>query len=613
MNASDDSALTLDEFEAAGWRKILEDAPEKTCIGYYQQFQKNLIEAETAKDPRRARIYRLFTSVCLLMLDPRSVDQPFGARASGRGWRTAIPEDFTMSEIGLFHELARSIGDAEMRARLADLAWLLSRHRGAAELAIEGYLESATKLEDPKKPPFNSAHRLERALRLSMQLGNEKLMAKVIEHIVASLDKYRAEYAMRLVSEYLRILAEFRLGDATKNIDFADEYAAKAESVNDFETAADFWRLKAKWIDSKLPEHRTALIAAAETYVKLADKLEGGAPPNYLVIEAQIERAIQAHRAISGQKSRVDELHQRLLSIQRAAAGQMPRVEVATIDISQSIERALSHVRGRSFFEALVAIAMLVRPIEPATLREHAIENEKYAPIASGLARVFKNASGRTVGKSPSRFSEDLDDGEAALRQAMRFELGMHRDMTGALIAAARAQIVLEHPAVLRYWAPMLQNNPFVPPGREDMFAQGLQAGLMGNLLVATHLLIPQFENSVRELLYRFNIASSKYDKNGIQNEKDTQELLFTPEFKEIFGPAITFDLQSLLVIHAGPNLRHGTAHGLRSAEQFSTYDALYFWCRVLGFCIPEVLIYLINDAAAKRVAEQKGAAQTGG
>jgi hypothetical protein len=602
MSNDENSALSLDDFEAADWRRIIEDAAEKTCIQYYEKFQKKLSEAEASKEPRQARVYRLLAQVCLIKLDPRSADQPFGARASGPGWRTAILDDFTPCEIALFHDLALSVHDPEMRARLADVVWVSTRHRGAAELAIDSYLESAKILEDPKVS-FRSVNSLERALRLAMQLRNQELVSKVVGQISSTVDQYRAQFAIRLVYQYLAILGEFRLGDRAKIAEISHEYARKAESQNDFETAADFWRLEAKWIDAKHPDYRKVLSTAAEAYVKLADLLETQTPPNYPIIEAQLERAIQAHRAIPGQKPRVDELHQRLLSVQRLATAQMPEMEVGTIDISESINRAVAGVRGKSFFEALVAIAMLVRPIDPNTLRQHAIENEKYAPLASGLARVFKNSAGRTVGKSPSRLSDDVEDQEAALRHAMRFELGLHRDLSARLIAAARAQIVLEHPTLLRNWAPLLQNNPFVPAGREEIFTQGLHAGLMGNLLVATHLLIPQFENSIRELFYHFGTTSSKYDKNGIQNEKDTQELLFMPEFEQIFGPAITFDMQSLLVIHGGPNLRHGTAHGLRSAEEFSTYDALYFWCRILGFCIPDVLRYLINAAAAKRGA----------
>jgi hypothetical protein len=47
------------------------------------------------------------------------------------------------------------------------------------------------------------------------------------------------------------------------------------------------------------------------------------------------------------------------------------------------------------------------------------------------------------------------------------------------------------------------------------------------------------------------------------------------PEFEQLFGPAITFDLKAILVEDGGPPLCHGTAHELRSADGFSTEDTL--------------------------------------
>jgi hypothetical protein len=254
-----------------------------------------------------------------------------------------------------------------------------------------------------------------------------------------------------------------------------------------------------------------------------------------MIIADLLERAIQAHRSIPGQKERVTELLQRLLAIQPEAAAQMPRIELASIDISEMSQRAISNVRGKSFFEALVGIAMIVRPPDPKVLRERALENMKFAPFASSLPRVYINSSGKTVAKTPSAASEDETARELAIVQAMRFELVIYTGLSAHAIAAARSQIVLEHSVLLRDWDRLLTDNPFIPAGRERIFAEGLHAGLTGNLLVAVHLLIPQFENSIRELLFRANAPASKYDKNGIQDEKHIQQLLYMLEFEQ-FG-----------------------------------------------------------------------------
>jgi hypothetical protein len=70
----------------------------------------------------------------------------------------------------------------------------------------------------------------------------------------------------------------------------------------------------------------------------------------------------------------------------------------------------------------------------------------KVAPLTAGLPRVIVGSSGKTVAKTPSAFSSDEAQREASIKHAMRFELDLWRNLSANAIAAARAQIVLEHP-----------------------------------------------------------------------------------------------------------------------------------------------------------------------
>src|SRR5271166_5037336 len=135
--------LTLQDFEAAGWREIIEGGAGRTCLSYGELFQPKFVEAEKARDAVRTRVYRLLMEISYLRLDPSSADQPYQARFQFGQGRSAMPEDFARSDVALLNELARAVHDPEMRARLADLSWILNRQHGAAELAINSYLESA--------------------------------------------------------------------------------------------------------------------------------------------------------------------------------------------------------------------------------------------------------------------------------------------------------------------------------------------------------------------------------------------------------------------------------------------------------------------------------------
>ena len=157
------------------------------------------------------------------------------------------------------------------------------------------------------------------------------------------------------------------------------------------------------------------------------------------------------------------------------------------------------------------------------------------------------------------------------------------------LIEPARNQILREHFVRVKDFAPLVANNPFVPEGREGLYAHGLHAGLEGNFAAATHLLIPQLENSIRHALAQNGVITSGLDPDGIQDVHLLGNMLYRPEMKRMFDEDITFDLQGLLVERFGANLRNQIAHGLMPHETFFSPDAIYLWwltlhllCRIL-------------------------------
>ena len=66
-------------------------------------------------------------------------------------------------------------------------------------------------------------------------------------------------------------------------------------------------------------------------------------------------------------------------------------------------------------------------------------------------------------------------------------------------------------------WASFVFNNPAVPPGRERLLARGLLAGFRQDWVVALHILIPQFENSLRYVVTQHGIITSAIKAEGTQ------------------------------------------------------------------------------------------------
>ena len=149
---------------------------------------------------------------------------------------------------------------------------------------------------------------------------------------------------------------------------------------------------------------------------------------------------------------------------------------------------------------------------------------------------------------------------------------------------------------------PLVTNNPFVPPRREKLFVKGLYAGLTGDFITATHILIPQIENSVRYILSNRGAITSGIDNknNGIQKEDNLNSTLYPskyPQITSIFDEDTLFDLQGLLIEHSGSNLRNRMAHGLISDDDFSSSTFSYLWwltlrlCFGIGILVPQEIV----------------------
>jgi hypothetical protein len=98
------------------------------------------------------------------------------------------------------------------------------------------------------------------------------------------------------------------------------------------------------------------------------------------------------------------------------------------------------------------------------------------------------------------------------------------------------------------------------------------------------HLLVPQIENSIRYVLNQNGVFTTTL-RNGIQKEKDINDLLPSVEVKDVLGEDLVFDLRGILIERFGHNLRNESAHGLMPEGAFYDASSVYLWWLLLHIC----------------------------
>jgi hypothetical protein len=90
----------------------------------------------------------------------------------------------------------------------------------------------------------------------------------------------------------------------------------------------------------------------------------------------------------------------------------------------------------------------------------------------------------------------------------------------------------------------LVYTNPFIPPDHIQIFLKGLHSGLLGDIMLAVHLLMPQLENSLRFVLNQHGIDAANIDSEGLEQNKALGKLLEFPELKRLLGDKLIFELR---------------------------------------------------------------------
>lgn len=582
-------SLTKEDFINSRWQDVVNSSERKDCLTYYRAFWKKAQEAKEAGNIREQAVFEILAAVTSAAIKPESTEEFFAE----------VFQKLTDEPLDFLAEIASDISDPELQARVADILWVKRRDYRMAQLAVTAYLQSARELENPEKWTC-CFDRIERALRLARRIRYQD--EAVVAHIEAVLDRYNGEDPLWLSAKLMELLQEYRLGNPTKHAALAEKAATLAESAHDWRRARAYWDIKARWhlLEKDREKELAASMLAAETYVKEAENALKRTPANHLAASHFMQQAVEAFRTIRGTKeetanakARSEEVHKLLLQYQEESRKELI-ASSHEVDISEMVEQARAHVRGKDFQDALFELALLGVPTNVSHLRQQMQKQAREFALSDLFPIVMMNEMGKVVARQPgSVLSDNPKEAEAATRFEMNRNAVHYQTLQAqAFIEPARYQINLEHAVRLNDLLSIVSNSPFVPPDREYLFAKGLYAGLTGDFFTSTHILIPQIENSVRYLLWRRGVLPSGLDDRGIQNEHNLNTTLYRPEITSIFDEDTLFDLKNLLVEHSGSNLRNRMAHGLINDGEFLSPLTSYLWWLTLRLCCLPILIY---------------------
>lgn len=587
-----DLTVTVEDFRACGWIAAVEGAARDSYSSMGEALAAAARKAVEAGQLAHGKVLWLLADACSMMLEPSSSNQPFRPFAVMGDRRSAIPEDFAASDLALFAAVAAEVDDSRLRARLADLCWLLMKPRrpDIALLAIDAYrgirLDQKDWIADGRKC-------WSRAISLARMLGagaGERLtdMEAALVGAFDAAPRSEGFFALQVAD----LLAEYNMGrgHASEIANALEESGRQSELGGNYDRARSHFEAAQNWFRTAGDEAKSVemTVGVAEAWAKEAAVRSTGSSPSQMAAATFYENAIQCyrgvprkHRAAYQVDARLAQLHALLSEAGAKALGEMAAIRTPGVDITELVEKARDEVRGKPPLEALRRFANLYGGVNVKAIRENVLQSMRDHPLQALFASTRMGSDGRVVAKRPAMgFGEKLSESdEAAIGADMQREYGILVSLVvqGDIMPALHV-LLAEHRLTQGDFIVLARQSPIVPKDRAGLFGRALFAGYDLDFITSIHLLVPQIEHMVRVHLKAAGARTSNIDKAGIENENGLSTLMELPEVQQVFEENLAFELRALFCDPFGPNLRNVLAHGLLDEDACSSIYAIYAW-----------------------------------
>lgn len=556
--------------------------------GLMESFRRAAEEAERQERGPDSEVYRFLQAIFSLCPRFDTPEAPFGPMWEMHNKRSLIPEDLTPEDLDAIRTLATRANHPVLLARLFDLIWIKEKDHRACGNASTAYMEAAVGLVRGEDWVEGRLH-YQRALHLAGRLGRDKeLFGRVSESVIDAIRELIPEEDSLRSLQLMKVMIAARVGDPMEFAERTENLALRVMKSGDFYTARACWEVKADWQRiAKDPEGvKATMQKVADLLVAEADQRSrnGG---EFSVGASLLAQGIEVLRQAGGASDRIEQLKKLLADYQEKSMAEMGHLG-GEVDVTDLVINARKSVRGHSFFEALRRLAF-GRPLANVpNLRKEVEHAAEQFPISHLFNGIIVDDKGRPIAKRGGLLGATTDNRESAQESEMFHHAAMFHWTIRAVsfIEPARQEIQNEHHPNFQDLMGIVRNNSFIPSDHEEIFLRGLHAGFHGDFLVASHILVPQVENSLRHLLEQRGVNITNLYSDGTQPVKVLGALLGLEETRVMLGEDMCFELRGILIEKVGYDFRNRVAHGFVSSDECQSVAAVNAWWIILRLCL---------------------------
>jgi hypothetical protein len=524
---------------------------------------------------------------------------PMAEWTTSDGGRTVQPDVAKLNEGTVQHweERAGKTTNPVLRARYADCVWDLERaitggkrqHKFAI-VAAQSYIETAKRdgfageivnvAALPRALSIAGVQMLARAVQLAQSINARELATAAASEMIAFCSRHGdPAHAGVWLAPFDTLHGQKDLLTAEQEDMIIRDLETMLERTSSTENGKDFNPFGAQSAAERLSKHyKTAeeTKRVVQVYGSAFESMARDASP--MLAMAWMQPVIERYQQV-GLKSESERLA-------NAAVEKGKRIgeDLKTYSIEVPIERELidketnALLAGTELNLKLFRIGLEFTPMATQVKKSLDFAREN-TPLLTLIGQNIINADGQTT----ARIGSLDDDLEGRLQRQTADHIGMLQ----LFLSHALSELKLRDGPTANQIVDVLYECPLFSERRKGLITEGIAAYLGQDWVKAIHVLVPQMEEILRNLLAEIGVPVSKTVRNnpGVTDLKNMGDVLSDERIKVVLGEDRWRYLSVLYIDRRGINLRNQVAHGLVSHEGFNPYIADLVFHSFLSVC----------------------------
>lgn len=250
--------------------------------------------------------------------------------------------------------------------------------------------------------------------------------------------------------------------------------------------------------------------------------------------------------------------------------------KIDTTSIHKLSERVF---KGRTIQEGIVQLGRMAKIYHVEDVREALRKSQINAPLSTLFRSVILNDKGQVIEQLPPLGQIENADSDLLYKHMVRYVSESRKNGEGIALRIAFTYFKKLGNVTENDLNFLVDNNVIVPEGRGQIIKEGLAIGLTGSFFTSLHILLPQMEHIIRQLVEVCGDTVTYLKEDGTEEYKSLSQLFKSQKLLECYDGDILFTLYSIMDDPCGENLRNLNAHGLLEPRNGNGVGGIYFIC----------------------------------